>query len=72
VGGILAAAHLEAPALVDIYKRARHGDLGGAASAHRQVLDRLRAVDGPAAIKKALHEQGIISSPEMRPPLGAA
>ena len=71
-GGILAAAHLEGPALLEIARLAEKGDLEGARAAHRDLWPRLAGAEGPAGIKRRLHEAGVIASPEMRPPLGVA
>ena len=68
-GGVLAAAHLEAPCLIRIFDSARSGDLAGAAVAHHDIWPRLAAIEGPAAIKRRLYDSGLIASAEMRPPL---
>ena len=69
-GGILAAAHVEAPALLEVFRRATAGDLAGAQAVHRDLYPRLASVEGPSVIKRRLHEMGVIASPEMRAPLG--
>jgi len=68
-GGILAAAHLEASALSEVLRAARLGDLAAARAAYRRVWPRLPAAETVAAIKAALHEQGLLASPEVRAPL---
>jgi 4-hydroxy-tetrahydrodipicolinate synthase len=71
-GGILAAAHLEAPALLEIFRSAREGDLQSAAKAHRALWPLLREIEGIASLKRCLYEKRIIASPELRSPLGSA
>jgi 4-hydroxy-tetrahydrodipicolinate synthase len=68
-GGILAAAHLEAPALLRVAALAAAGDAKAAAAAHRELWPRL-AGGGIATIKRRLHEAGLLASPELRAPLG--
>jgi 4-hydroxy-tetrahydrodipicolinate synthase len=69
-GGILAAAHLEAPALLRLAAHAAAGDAKAAAAAHRELWPRLD-VGGIAGIKRRLHQAGLLASPELRAPLGA-
>ncbi|MET7403198.1 dihydrodipicolinate synthase family protein [Dactylosporangium sp. NPDC005572] len=71
-GGILASAHVDTAAFVELYAAWRAGDVARARPLGRRLAGLSRALfaePNPAVIKAVLHAEGRIASPAVRLPL---
>lgn len=72
-GAMLAVANVEAAALVPLWRLVADGDWAAARARYRELFPMLLAYQGRGPqLKETLHERGLIASPELRSPLGAA
>ncbi|NLT13543.1 MAG: 4-hydroxy-tetrahydrodipicolinate synthase [Clostridiales bacterium] len=71
-GGIMASAHLQTEAFVDIYNKIQNNDHQGALAIWKplsKTIPLLFEEPNPAPLKYCLHEMSLIDSPETRLPL---